>query len=399
MKDSNSFNKSIRNLLLCTALALLLCQTLSCSGKSRSSTENKQTADVSADAPVKTGPVQATVSGEMLRLRSLPYLDADILALMPKNTTVLVQHRTSWQQEIDGTSAPWYFIRTDMHTGWTYGGFLTFSAGEASGVRVDPYYESPDKRETVLSKTNFDHEAVPEILLPVSNTDTALLLSQGAAGRIVYSEEHNVLVLPLKTQDNLQFADADYLTLAAKAPDGREFKRNYFREEWSFYPENTSGVSKQKQAVLLPFYPTAQFRKGLWEFYVFLDDNNWPAAVGKAEIQPPRISLLPSSEPHPLESTPHSSYRRGAAVYCYGRSDIRGDFFQLVLYHKGAKNENNEILLSPVYSCSVKSDELGYWSKEIIIGQDWPSGRYIPAAGQPVSGLDNLYLGETSLQL
>ncbi len=394
MKASCSGRTVCRGWLIFGLAALLLPGLTACKKTPRQEASGPVVAE--SPAPVRT-PVLATVSEDRLRLRSEPYLDSLIVTHLMKGDSVEVQFRTDWEQGIEDVSSPWYFIRTDAHSGWTYGAFLLFRAQERLAVPVDPAPKPPAERghteDVSLDSARAGAPAPPEILLPLVPAASEPVLPNIQEGTIEYLPGHNLLVLPFGVKNRLRLDDIEFINLVANAPDGREYRRRFSAGEWQRYPDEDGAV------VLLPFYQTAVLQRGLWEFYGFLGDDIWPAAVGKAEMTPSSLSLLPSAEPHPLTDSPHSSYRRGGKVCVFGLTGKPGESFQLALYYQTEEIRESKMVLRPVFFRQIKSDEKGRWKAEVAIGEDWPAGLYRAAAGSPVTDAEHLILNATSLNL
>ncbi len=73
----------------------------------------------------------AVVHAEVLRLRSEPTLNGQVLSWLPEGTRVEVLMRAPEAVEVDGQTDYWYQVNHNGVRGWTFGAFITDVAVQA----------------------------------------------------------------------------------------------------------------------------------------------------------------------------------------------------------------------------------------------------------------------------
>lgn len=382
----------------------------SCGPKDKPVLESEKAASVE---PV-TQKVSANVTDDSLRVRSGPYLDAEIVGHLMTGDRISVETRTEWSQIIGDMDSPWFFVRADGYSGWTYGGFLDFGDASSGSVVFDPGLpppsaDGPGDSAAVQEVGIIDHAGLPEILLPVFGLEEEPIVSDPNEGVITYDSFHEMLVLPFSDSPDSKlklFASGERnsrLRIVAEPPGSNGFEQEYYLEDCQLLSETSPTPFKKsydfKDALLLPFFNLATLEPGLWEIYGFLDEETWPVAVGQIEISPSEVTIVAVPEPDPMKHSPRSTYSRGDTVYAFGNSDTGNGGLQLALYNDSGEYSNGKLLLRPVLAYQVNIDSSGYWEAEFLLGDDLPEGKYWAAVGNPIEGLENLRLFITSVDL
>ncbi len=65
-----------------------------------------------------------TIISRSLKLRTIPFLDGELIDVMKKSTRVKIVGRTELMQEIDGFFDYWLNVEYDNKTGWAWGGYI-----------------------------------------------------------------------------------------------------------------------------------------------------------------------------------------------------------------------------------------------------------------------------------
>jgi len=404
-----------RSFFFCLGIISLLV-TVSCGGKKTETAVVESPLNPPADTPVVVEKIVATVTDDALRVREAPYLDSQIVGYLMTGNRVLAESRTGWTEEIAGFDSPWFFIRTDGYSGWTYGGFLSFDGVSGDSVPPDPGVAPPGEIQNVLLEAPgvLDPQNLPEILLPVFGLEDEIQIDKTSEGVITYSAEQEKLVLPYSdspdsefrafvlggesgetsgksTENNPGTPDNSYrpgsLHIVAESHGSQSYDRYYSIEDCELLPGT----------LLVDFFSLATLHAGSWEIYAFLNDNNWPAAVGKLELIPSFISLVPNPDPDPLRDSPRSHYSPGDTVYAFGYQDSGPGSLQVALYHVSDEYREGKILLRPVSAVQLQTDPTGFWSAEFRLDDSMPRGRYWAAVGSPIEGLENLILFFTGI--
>lgn len=357
--------------------------------------------------------IVARVTGDSLRVRQMPYLEAPILGHLMTDDQVVVETRTDWTESIGDKDTFWYFVRTESYSGWTYGGFLDFGDTNPVLVASDPgmVRRSPAIADTPSSvnESILDPSTLPEILLPVFGLEEKIGITDTTEGVITYDPFYEYLVLPFsgKADSRLRAFIAGESTgklkLIAEPPGSSTFEREYdYRElqlfSGSISPDPISDVDFL-DAVLIPFYRLATLKGGSWEIYAFIGEDNWPVAVGKVDMVPSEISIVPVSDPDPLRHSPRSRYSRNDTAFAFGSRKGGPGNLQVALYNDSGEYSDGKILLRPVAAEYVNTDIKGFWSVRFLLGETIPDGRCWAALGDPIEGLENLHLFVTSLEL
>ncbi len=349
--------------------------------------------------------IAATVTADALRVREAPYLDAQIVGHLMTGNRVLTESRTGWTEEIAGFDSPWFFIRADGYSGWTYGGFLDFGGISGDSVPSDPGVAPPGENKNVLLEApgSLNPQNLPEILLPVFGLEDEIQVEKYSEGVITYSVEKEKFVIPFSDSPESKLRDFVYGENSGENTDGNLNRGSLHIVAESHGSQRYDRYYSMKDCGLLPgsllvdFFPLATLQAGSWEIYAFLNDNNWPAAVGKLEISPAFISLVPNPDPDPLRDSPRSNYSPGDTVYAFGHRDSGPGSLQVALYHESDEYRDGKILLLPVSAIQLQTDSTGFWSAEFLLDDSMPRGRYWAAVGSPIEGMENLILFFTSI--
>lgn len=395
-------------ILFCFGIVSLIAL-LSCEPKSDLIPEPEK---VTTEAPVQKK-IVATVTGDSLRVREMPYLDAEILGHLMTGDQVLVETRTDWTETIGDLDSVWYFVRTDSYSGWTYGGFLNFGGSNPSSVAIDPGVvpRSPEFVETPLSVISrvLDPSTLPEILLPVFGFEGEPGIEDTREGVITYDPIYEYLVIPFSglAESRLRaFVDEEVpgkLRLIAESPGSSVYEREYDSGEYQLFSDSslpdTDNDTDFSDAILIPFFRLATLDAGFWEIYAFIGSDNWPVAVGKVNIVPSEISIVPVSDPDPMRHSPRSRYSRNDTAFAFGSRKGGQGNLQVALYNDSGEYSDGKILLRPASAVQVQADSKGFWSAEFFLGDTMPEGRCWAASGDPIEGLANLHLFITSLEL
>lgn len=343
----------------------------------------------------------------------MPYLDAEILGHLMTNDQVVVETRTDWTESIGDMDAFWYFVRTDSYSGWTYGGFLEFGDTNPSSVVSDPgvVRRSPEIVDTRSSDVVefLDPSTLPEILLPVFGMEEEPRITDRTEGVITYDPFYEYLVLPFsgRAESRLRsFVTGEIpgrLRLIAESPGSSVYEREYESGEYQMFSDSSLPDSSTNidfiDAILIPFYRLATLDAGSWEIYAFIGEDNWPVAVGKVDIVPSDISIVPVSDPDPLHHSPRSRYVRNDTAYAFGARKAGSGNLQVALYNDSGEYSDGKILLRPASAVQLNTDGKGFWSVEFPLDDTMPDGRCWAALGDPIEGLENLHLFVTSLEL
>jgi len=353
-------------------------------------------AEIGISPPREPEKIMAEVTGDSLRVRVMPYLDAEIIGHLMTGNRVLVESRTRWTEIISDMDNPWYFVRADGYSGWTYGGFLDFSGFSLESVPVDPAFPPPeDKRSTAVNSTGvLDPSSLPEILLPVFGQENPLFAEHLRDGVIYYDTGHEKLVIPLPDSPDSELrlfaaggAGASSLLIVAESPGAVHYERRYSIEDCGYLTD----------AILVDFFHLATLDSGSWEIYALVGDNNWPAAVGKINIIPAEITLSNNPDPDPLRDNPRGRYSTGETVYAFGHLSAGGGRIQLALYHESDEYSEGKLVLNPIRAVELLSDDTGFWSAEFLLDESMPRGRYWAALGNPIDGIKSLRLFITNI--
>ncbi|RKX74553.1 MAG: hypothetical protein DRP70_05330 [Spirochaetes bacterium] len=405
-----------RSVFFCMGIISLLV-TVSCGGKKvETAVVESPVAPIAVPAVPVSEKITATVTADSLRVRDAPYLDAQIVGHLMTGNRVLVESRTGWTEDIAGFDSPWFFIRADGYSGWTYGGFLSFGEVSGDSVPPDPGVVPPgeNKNAPLEAPGVLNPRNLPEILLPVFGLENEIQIEKTSEGVITYNADQEKLVIPfsdspesdLRTfvfgensgensdanaDDNPGAPDSSNsrgrLHIVAESYGSQSYDRYYSLNDCELLP----GV------LLVDFFPLATLHAGSWEIYAFLNDNNWPAAVGKFDLIPADISLVPIPDPDPLRDSPRSHYSPGDTVYAFGHQDSGPGSLQVALYHVSDEYREGKILLLPVSAVQLQTDSSGFWSAEFILNASMPRGRYWAAVGSPIEGMENLILFFTGI--
>ncbi len=371
----------------------------------------EQVQEPAAAVPEK---VFAEVIADSLRVRVSPYLDAEIIGHLMTGNRVIVESRSEWTQVIAGEDSSWFFVRADGYSGWTYGGFLDFGEISPDSVASDPGLLPPSDGDGADGTGNasagadpgltvLNPQIFPEILLPVFGLEDELQAGNLTEGVISYDPFHENLIIPFSESSDSEIRtfsvgnDDTHLHIVAEASGSTRYERSYTSGDYRLLSE--SSLSHSLDALLIPFYRLASLPEGSWEIYAFLDDNNWPVAVGKIDISPAEISFVTNPDPNPLRDSPRSHYLRNDTVHAFGISSSGSGMLQVVLYHESDEYREGKILLQPVVAVQLKTDSSGFWSADFQLDEKMPAGRYWGAVGNPVAGLENLRLFITSITL
>ena len=368
---------------------------------------------VAAPAAVVPEKIIATVTGDALRVREMPYLDAEIVGHLMTGDQVVVESRTEWSEVIGDSDSFWFFVRAESYSGWTYGGFLDFRDLKSATVAFDPGVSPPpdilpDPNEGTRPGT-IDPDKLPEILLPVFGLEEEPLVSNPKEGVITYDPFHEYLVLPYSgmPESRLRAFTAGEISgrlrLVAESSGNSGYEKDYGSGEFRLLSESSLSIPDANpefsDAILIPFYRLATLDAGSWEIYAFIGEDNWPVAVGKVDISPSEVTIVPVSEPEPLVHSPRSQYSRGDTAYAFGvRKEGPGNL-QVALYNDSGEYSGGKILLRPVSAVQLRTDSSGYWSARFYLGDDIPDGRCWAAVGDPIEGLENIRLFITSIEL
>ena len=274
---------------------------------------------------------------DRLRVRSLPYLDEDIVTFLAAGDSVVVESRTEWSQELDDMVSPWYFVRTDTVSGWTYGAFLKFTDSDASAVPVNPALPQPASPAAKPAEGPIDVADLPEILLPVFGVEGEPPTIPGDEGTIGYDPMFGDLIIPFREGADSGLAafaaGSGTLRLVADHTSGARFEHTFagsdavlYSESWGYHAGTGS-----REAILLPFHRLASLPNGAWEFYAFAGNENWPAAIGKADISPGEVSLATVENPNPMVDSPHITLTPPGRIYCFGTVATGGGYRQVAL--------------------------------------------------------------------
>ncbi|MDF1568366.1 MAG: SH3 domain-containing protein [Spirochaetaceae bacterium] len=354
--------------------------------------------------------VEATVTGDRLRVRRLPYLDQDVVGYLMAGDEVAVESRTVWTEIIGGTEAPWFYVSFNGLSGWTYGGFLEFSAGDVGAVIADTAMAPPKSKTTEFtSSDNLDSEGLPELLLPVFGMETGIEVFRPREGTITYDSRSEYLIVPYGFVSDSSLVELSSTTdpsgfrVAAESPGGSHFERSFAFADLKKLSETASslppGFPSGADALLIPFFHLATLEEGSWEFYAFIGDENWPAAVGKTNIKPSEASVVKTPTPDPFRDSPRSSFVRGDIAYVFGRFSQSTPNLQVALYHDTEDFQNGKIRLKPVAAKRCITEDNGRWFTTINIDNRIPEGRCWIAVGDPIESVDNLLLFTTYIQL
>lgn len=357
--------------------------------------------------------VVAVVTDDSLRVREMPYLDAEVLGHLMAGDQVVVETRTDWIESIGDMDSVWYFIRTESFSGWTYGGFLDFEDTESLSVASDPgvVRDSPDIVDNQSSSTSkdLDPATLPEILLPVFGLEGEPEIRNAGDGVITYDPIYEYLVLGFSGEADSRLRafvggeTPEKLRLIAESPGSSVYEREYASGEYQLFSDSSLSGSTMNagiiDAVLIPFYRLATLDAGSWEIYAFIGDGNWPVAIGKVDILPSEISIVPVSDPDPMRHSPRSRYSRNDTAYAFGSRKGGQGNLQVALYNDSGEYSDGKILLRPAAAAQVNADSTGFWSSEFFLGESMPVGRCWAASGDPIEGLPNLHLFVTSLEL
>ncbi len=383
---------------------------LSCRPKSQSALEPEK----APPAAVVQEKVIATVTGDALRVRDMPYLDAEIVGHLMTGDRIVIESRTEWTESIGDLNASWFFVRADGYSGWTYGGFLDFGEIESASIFPDsgvspPVADSTPVQEPDPDSGSIDPATLPEILLPVFGLEEEPMVSDPTEGVITYDPFHENLVLPFSDSPDSRLKSfssgklPDRLRIVAEFPGPSGYEQSYESGDIRLLSESSLVLPRDipgfNDAILVPFYRLATLDAGSWEIYAFLGDDNWPIAVGKVEISPSEVSIVPESEPDPMRHSPRSRYSRGDTAYAFGNWEAGSCSLQVALYNDSGEYSGGKILLRPVLAYQVKTDSSGFWSVDFHLGEDLPDGRCWVAVGNPIEGLENLRLFITSVEL
>ncbi|MCK5251063.1 MAG: hypothetical protein KAJ98_13920 [Spirochaetaceae bacterium] len=382
---------------------LSLIALVSCRPKNEPVLESEKTSPDAA-APVM---VVATVTGDSLRVRAMPYLDAEIIGHLMTGDRIVVESRTEWTESIGELNASWFFVRTGGYSGWTYGGYLDFGSIEPAAISPDPgvsppVVDSTPVQESVTAFGAINTATLPEILLPVFGLEEKPLVSDPTEGVITYDSYHENLLLPFSDSPDSRLRSfsagelPDRLRIVAEFPGPSGYEQSYGPGDFRVLSRENPGFS---DAILVPFYRLATLEAGFWEIYAFLGNDNWPVAVGKVEISPSEISIVPASEPDPMRHSPRSRYSRGDTAYAFGNRKAGSGHLQVALYNDSGEYRDGKILLRPVAAYQVETDSSGFWSVDFYLGEEFPDGRCWAAVGDPIKGLENLCLFMTSVEL
>jgi hypothetical protein len=368
---------------------------------------------VPAPAAAVPEKIIATVTGDALRVREMPYLDAEIVGHLMTDDQVVVESRTEWSEIIGDLDSFWFFVRAESYSGWTYGGFLDFGDLKSATVAFDPGVSPPP---TILPDPNegarpgtIDPGKLPEILLPVFGLEEEPLVSNPKEGVITYDPFHEYLVLPYSgmPESKLRAFTAgeisSRLRLVADSSGNTAYEKDYGLGEFRLLSESSLSIPDANpefsDAILIPFYRLATLDAGSWEIYAFIGEDNWPVAVGKVDISPSEVTIVPVSEPEPLVHSPRSQYIRGDTAYAFGIRKGGPGNLQVALYNDSGEYSGGKILLKPVSAVQLRTDSSGFWSARFYLGDDIPDGRCWAAVGDPIEGLENIRLFITSIEL
>lgn len=380
---------------------LFLAFLISCRPKDAAPTE-KGAADAPPEEPAR---IIAASTVDRLRVRSLPYLDEDIVTFLSVGDSVVVESRTEWNQELDDMASPWYFIRTETNSGWTYGGFLKFTGDDRAAVPVNPALPPPAAVPDAPSEGPIDVTRLPEILLPVFGVESEPPPIPGDEGTIGYDPMLGNLIIPFREGADSGLAayasGSGTLRLEAKHVSGVQFEHVFsgsdavlYSSAWGYF-----GGTGRGEAILLPFHRLASLPGGAWEFYAFAGNENWPAAIGKAEISPGEVSLSTAESPNPMTDSPHVILKSPGRIYCFGTDGTGSGYREVALYHDSAEIRDEQVLLRPVAARRVAVDSRGRWNTVFQLAGDIPEGRYWTAVGDPIEDLEDVKLFITSLEI
>ena len=366
--------------------------------------EESLSAEKPAEAPVeRPRDLLAKSTVDRLRVRALPYLDAEVVSFLSSGDEVLVESVTEWTQTLDTESAPWYFVRGESFSGWTYGGFLRFTSGSAEDVPVNPALPKPADEPEKAPAGTIDPADLPEILVPIFGMEGDPPQIPGPEGTIGYDAFHEVLVLPFGQGADSRLAPVSSgtqsLNLVAKSDAGDHFERRFNASEVRTLAGNWKVFigSESRDALIVPFHRLATLNPGSWEIYAFPGDDTWPAAGGKISIVPASVSILPVENPDPFVHDPNSTYRVGQSAYCFGYVENGRESRQVALYHDTREDRSGMILLRPVRGQRVEVDSSGRWKWKVPIESDFPDGRYWIAVGNPIMNVEDVRFFITSL--
>ena len=329
----------------------------------------------------------ARVTDDGLRVRREPRLDADIVGRLMADDEVVVESRTSWDQSIADRDAPWFFIRTPAFSGWTYGGYLDFGSVGFAGVPVDPAQPRPRLAEAGAPSAT----GLPALLLPIFGMEAEPDIPALREGSIAYDPLHESLILPLSGGDESTLIGEELL-LVVESP-----KHRYSRRYGAGEPDLLR--SGGRQAAVIPFYRLATLDRGPWEAYAFVGGEDWPAAVGRMEIEAAELSLVARPEPDPLRDSPHGIYKPADTVYAFGRRKGGKGPIQVALYRDTGEFREGQVVLEPAALREPETRSDGFWTARFELDDSYPPGRYWAASGDPIESLDDLHVLVTSVTL
>lgn len=361
---------------------------------------------VSAESrPEEPRRIIAEVTVDRLRVRSLPYLDEEIVLYLSSGDSILIESRTEWSQQLGEMIAPWYFVRNDISSGWTYGGFLEFAGDDLVAVPINPALPEPDVPVDIENEGFLDPADLPEILLPVFGIEGDIPGLPGGEGTIGYDAMHENLILPFVPGSDSGLAamarGEASLKLVAEHISGLRYEHVFAPDEASLFSSSMGYLpsGQDEDALLLPFYRLASITGGAWEFYAFAGNDGWPAAIGKEEISPGSVSVVAVDEPNPMADSPHGTYHPGDTAFCFGIEEGGTGYRQVALYYDTEEYRDGKVLLRPALGRRVKLDSQGRWKNTFSMGSDMAEGRYWVAVGDPITGLEDVRLFITTVNI
>jgi hypothetical protein len=326
-----------------------------------------------ADKSSSTGPIDsdrsATVVSQGLRIRSLPSVSGSIVASLSKGDELRVASRTSWNDSIDGITAPWYEVSKGWAAGWCFGGYLA----------VPKDIQIPDspmaKGSSSISHSYFGNADgsrvgnVPYQNMRILGVEQPVDIPS-RDGFDAHYDPINCYVLV-----ELRKAPSGQIEVAAVDPKGMTYKG---KPAYEVYQQNEAGYKYANSVIGFFFRPPASAHSGLWKIEL---------AQGRVKLRSVGISLPTTSAtlsrnpfPDPFAYPSAVDAKQDDTLFLFGCNEQPNSDLTIVFYRINYENMNPFNMI-PRAAGIVHTDGSGRFETKFSVGIDCPAGSYKLATG------------------
>lgn len=241
----------------------------------------------------------ATVTGDRLRARTLPSLDAPVFDLLAVGSKWPVSGVTDRTHTIGEHTAPWYRLKVHSIDVWSYGGFLNVQPGDdPEAIPTIPISDLSQTRTTAQgARVAPPSSTEPKGILPywvIELDDSIPPLEEWISERIVRAGWNRVITLSGTPRESI--------LVIALSPDGQEFRRSFAVGDTD-HDLVVIADELGEELVLLrfTFAPPASTTAGRWRISAVLDGDESNTQEFSQHMHPEMVSMAPvGSTPTPF---------------------------------------------------------------------------------------------------